>query len=151
MRHRRAAALLLAPALLLAGCGHGDGKRRTASAGPALAPTGSLNAGGEPQWSAQIRAGRLSFISGGDPALSAKVDFVEHGKSTAVWSGPLAAADGKPEAGAPTRVLRLTATAKPCEDGPTGMRYPLTATVEAAGHRYDGCAAAPGQGLGPRT
>ena len=52
--------------------------------------------------------------------------------------------------GPSSAVLTLTTSRKPCQDADTGMTYPLTAVVQAAGHRYAGCAAPPGQGVGPR-
>ena len=120
--------------------------RRAAAKEPAFAPSGALNAGGEPGWSAQLRAGRLRFVSGDAPALIVEAARADQGKAGVAWSGPLPSAGGRPGG-----VLRLTATPKPCQYGPTGMTYPVTAVIEVAGHRYSGCAAQPGQGLGPRS
>ena len=136
---------MLALLLLLSACGRGPA-RHAAPKGPALAPTGALNAGGEPQWSAQVRGGVLRFSTGAEDALSAAASLADHGKAGAVWSGQSPAAPGRPAA-----MLRLTAVARRCEDAPTGMVYPITVTLEAAGRRYQGCGAAPGQGLGPRS
>jgi uncharacterized membrane protein len=138
---RRILILLLLPALVAgAGCG-----RRSAPQKPAV-PREALNAGGEPQWSAQVRGDRLSFTDGGAVALAAKVTRADHGGEGVVWSGPLAPAT----AGQPSATLTLTTLRKACQDADTGMTYPLTAIVETGGHRYAGCAAPPGQGLGPR-
>ena len=112
----------------------------------ALAPAGALNAGGEPQWSAILRHGLLRLTTGDGAVLAVKASVEDHGKAGAVWSGPLPAAAGRPAA-----MLRLAAESRPCQDASTGLGYPFTATVEAAGRRYTGCAALPGQGLGPRT
>ena len=131
---------------MISGCGRGAGGRGASAPKLAIAPSGALNAGGEPQWSAQVRRGQLRFSTGEAPALSVKAQLVDHGKAGAVWSGPLPAAPGQPAG-----VLRLTAIAKACQDAPTGMTYPLTATMEVAGRRYGGCAAPAGQGLGPRS
>ncbi len=146
MRPRPAALLLLASAALLSGCGRAGLRRAAAQRGPAIAPSGALNAGGEPQWSAQVRGDQLRFSTGEAAALTARAAVTDHGKAGADWSGPLAASPGQ-SAG----VLRLTAVAKPCVDAPTGMTYPFTASVEVAGRRYAGCAALAGQGLGPRS
>ena len=146
MRLKFAALLLLAPALILSGCGRHAGRRSAANAGPVIAPLGALNAGGEPQWSAQVRGNQLRFSTGEGPALSVAARLADHGKAGAAWSGPLPAAPGQPPG-----TLSLTAVAKPCVDAPTGMTYPLTAAVEVAGRRFAGCAALAGQGLGPRT
>ncbi len=146
MRLPFAAVLLLTPALVLQGCGKSAGLRGAARAGPAIAPSGALNAGGEPQWSAQVRGGQLRFSTGEASASSVTARLADHGKAGAAWSGPLPAAPGQPPA-----TLSLTAVAKPCVDAPTGMTYPLTAVVEVSGRRFAGCAAPAGQGLGPRT
>ncbi len=146
MHPRLLLALVLLPALASSSCGRHAGRRAGAQAGPAIAPSGALNAGGEPQWSAQVRGGRLSFSTGEAPTLSVAAEIADHGKSGAAWSGPLPTAPGQPRG-----VLRLTAVAKPCVDAPTGMTYPLTASMEVAGRRFAGCAAPAGQGLGPRT
>jgi uncharacterized membrane protein len=137
---RRVSALLLIPVLALAGCGRGKAPQKSA------VPTAALNAGGEPQWSAQVRGDRLSFTDGGDLALSAQATRADHGVAGVVWSG----SSKPPAAGQPAPALILTTLRKPCQDADTGMTYPLTATVEAQGRRYTGCAAPPGQGLGPR-
>ena len=146
MRLLLSAVLVLAVGLGLAGCGRGAGHPRSAATGPMIDPAGALNAGGEPQWSAQVRKGQLRFSTGDAAALSVDAQLADHGKAGAVWSGPLPAPPGRPAG-----VLRLTAVAKACEDVPTGMTYPLTATIEVAGRRYGGCAAPAGQGLGPRS
>ncbi len=145
MRLRSAVATVLASAFCLSGCSRSA--HHAPVRNPAIAPTGALNAGGEPQWSAQVRQGQLRFSTGEGPELSVQAAVTDHGKAGAVWSGSLPpAAPGR--AG---RLLRLSVLAKPCQDGSTGMGYPLTATAIVEGRRYDGCAAAPGQGLGPRT
>ena len=136
---RLAVLLVLTTALLACGCHHGASHKAVA------APNAALNAAGEPQWSAQVRGDQLRFTDGGDVALSAKAARADRGKDGVVWSGPLT---GRP--GQPPGLLRLTTLSKPCQDADTGMTYPLTAVAEAAGHRYAGCAAPPGQGLGPR-
>ncbi|WP_174300129.1 hypothetical protein [Caulobacter sp. S45] len=146
MRSRRPTLLLLVAGLVLTGCGQGGGRRPHRPRGPAIAPAGTLNAGGEPQWSAQVRGDQLRFSTGETSAVSVKAGLADHGKAGAAWSGPLAAVPGQPPG-----VLRLTAVAKSCVDAPTGMTYPFTATVEVGGHRYTGCAAPAGQGLGPRS
>ncbi len=145
MATRPAVVLVLVPLLLASACHRGPA-RQGAVRGPALAPSGALNAGGEPQWSAQVRGGVLRFSTGADDAVSVHASLADHGKAGAVWSGEAATAAGRP-----ATLLRLTVVAKRCEDGPTGMVYPITATLEAAGRRYSGCGAAPGQGLGPRS
>ena len=136
---RLAVLSVLAASLLASGC------HRGASHMAVTAPKAALNAAGEPQWSAQVRGDQLRFTDGGDVALSAKAARADHGDSGVVWSGPLPSAPGR-SAG----LLRLTTLRKPCQDADTGMTYPLTAVAEAQGRRYAGCAAAPGQGLGPR-
>ncbi len=146
MRARLVTVLVLLPALAVSGCGRHAGRRGGAQTASVIAPSGALNAGGEPQWSAQVRSGRLSFSSGEAPTLSVAAEIADHGKAGAAWSGPLPVAPGQPP-----RVLRLTALAKACVDAPTGMTYPLTASMEVAGRRFAGCAAPAGQGLGPRT
>ena len=132
--------VLLVPLLVLAACGRGHAPPQAA------VPRGALNAGGEPQWSAQVRGDRLSFSDGGDLSVAAKASRADHGAAGVVWSGPLPA----PAPGRPAGLLSLTTLRKPCQDADTGMGYPLTATVEVGGRRYAGCAAPPGQGLGPR-
>ena len=146
MRLQFAALLFFAPLLILSGCGRRAGPGAVVHPGPAIAPSGALNAGGEPQWSAQVRGAQLRFSTGEASALAVSAQLADHGKAGAAWSGPLPAAPGQPPA-----TLSLTAVAKPCVDAPTGMTYPLTATVEVAGRRFAGCAAPAGQGLGPRT
>ena len=93
-----------------------------------------------------MRGDQLRFSTGNVSAVVAKAAITDHGKAGADWIGQLAGGPGH-AAG----VLRLTAVAKPCVDGPTGMTYPFTARVEVAGQRYAGCAALAGQGLGPRS
>ena len=117
--------------LVLSACGRSAGPgRRLPPRGPAIAPSGALNAGGEPQWSAQVRGDQLRFSTGEASAVSAKAAVTDNGKAGAVWSGPLAAGPGQPAG-----VLQLTVLAKSCVDAPTGMTYPLTAAIEVAGRR----------------
>ena len=139
---RVASAVLIASALLLTACGRG-GPRAPGRA--ALAPSGAVNAAGEPNWSAQLRGATLHLSTAEGVDLTAKVSVEDHGRDGATWSGPLATP------GQPPSTLRLAISAKPCRDDPTGMSYAFSATVEAGGKRYIGCAAPPGQGLGPRT
>ena len=130
--------------MLLSGCGrpgsHAPSSRAT------LVPKGALNAAGEPEWSAQLRSGVLRFTTADGVDLKVRTAVDDHGKAGAVWIGSPPA-----PAGHPAPALRLSVVAKPCQDASTGLGYPLTAGVEAAGKRYAGCAALPGQGLGPRT
>jgi uncharacterized membrane protein len=107
-----------------------------------LGHKGEVNAGGEsPSWSAQVRPGRLniSLVTGAD--VSVPVTAFSSDPTSASWSG-------KTPTGA---VATLTVVRKPCADGVTVMTYPLTAKVEVGGQTITGCAAAPGQGLGPRS
>ena len=134
---RRALPLLLLAAFILAGCGKGSASR------PPAVPRAALNAGGEPQWSAQVRGERLIFTDGAAIALNAKASRTDHGAAGVVWVAAAAPASRTP-------AIVLTTTRKACRDADTGMAYPLTAVAETGGRRYLGCAAPPGQGLGPR-
>ena len=144
MRTPAALVLLCVLVPVLAGCGRGAG-RPGGPQGP-LRPSAALNAGGEPQWSAQVRAGVLRFTAGDGPPLALKAEREDRGRAGVVWRGVSPAAANRP--GVP---LRLSVTPKPCQDATTGLSYPLSATVEVGGGRYAGCAAPAGQGLGPRT
>jgi uncharacterized membrane protein len=108
-----------------------------------LGPKGEVNAGGEipAAWSAQVRPGRLnvSLTAGSDVSVLV-ADFAADDTS-AHWTGKTAAGV----------VVALTVVRKPCADGATVMTYPLTAKAQVGGQAIAGCAAAPGQGLGPRT
>ncbi len=107
-----------------------------------LGPKGEVNAGGEtPSWSAQVRPGKLniSLATGSDVTVPV-TDFAAD-PASARWAG-------KTPAGA---VVALTVVRKACADGATVMTYPLTAKAEVGGQTIAGCAAAPGQGLGPRS
>ena len=122
--------LLVAASFGLSACGGARSGRARA------APGDALNAGGEPQWSAQLRTGTLRFTTADGVDVAVRTTMEDHGRDGAVWSGALPAAQSRPAA-----PLRLIVSTKPCQDAATGMTYPLTASVEAAGKRYAGCAA----------
>jgi uncharacterized membrane protein len=108
----------------------------------ALGATGAVNAGGEtPLWSAQVRPGQLHIETAAGISLSAPIGAFTGKEKIAQWSG-------KTAAGA---ALTLTAEVKPCRDEATGMTYPLTAKASVGDRALAGCAARPGNGLGPRT
>jgi uncharacterized membrane protein len=129
------------PLLLIAGCSRGA----KGGGGPTHVVSHDLNAGGEPTWSAQVRGDKLSFSTGETLSFTIRVTRADHGAAGEAWSGPLPAPTGQPP-----MTARLSVAAKPCQDGAMGLAYPLTAVVEAPGGPYRGCAAPPGQGLGPR-
>lgn len=106
-------------------------------------PAARLNAAGEtPSWSAVARPGSLILTVGDAAPVTVKPTVAGHGRDGADWSGALPGHAG---------TLALEVTAKPCRDGETGLTYPLTAVASIQGRRYPGCAAPPGQGLGPRA
>ena len=143
MRLCSVAALLLASAMTLSACGPNAG--RNPAARRALGPAAALNAAGEPQWSVQLRDGRMRVNVGDAAAIVVDVTREDLGAKGVVWRGAAPPAGGRPGA-----QFSLTALRKPCQDASTGLSYPLTATAALAGVRYAGCAAPPGQGLGPR-
>lgn len=107
----------------------------------ALATGEALNAAGEqPLWSLQIRPRGVSFSSEGGPVRMGPNPGPETAADGALWSTTLAGAGA----------LRATITASPCHDAATGLSFPFTSEVETGGTTYRGCAAAAGQGLGPR-
>lgn len=107
-----------------------------------LGPKGEVNAGGEtPSWSAQVRPGRLNIALTTGSDVTVPVTDFSAAPTSAHWAG-------KTSAGG---VVALTIERKACADGATVMTYPLTAKAELGGQTMSGCAAAPGQGLGPRS
>ena len=144
MSSRLVAALLLAPILLLGACGRNAGPGAAGRKG--LGPSVSLNAAGEPGWSAQLRAGKLRFTTAEAPAVVVQAKRTDTGPDSVVWSGPLPGPNGRPAG-----LLRLSVARKACQDASTGLAYPLTAVVDFGAARFAGCAAPAGQGLGPRS
>jgi uncharacterized membrane protein len=134
-------ALAWASCLPFGGCGsHSGGGHDVAGGTDASAP---LNAAGEtPSWSAVARPGSLILTVGDAAPITVKPAVAKHSKAGASWSGDLPGHAG---------TLALEVTAKVCRDGETGLTYPLTAVASVQGRRYAGCAAPPGQGLGPRA
>ena len=107
-----------------------------------LGAKGEVNAGGEtPLWSAQVRPGRLNIALEAGSDVSAPISAFAADATSAHWSGKTATG----------QVIALTVVHKACSDGATVMTYPLTAKAEIGAQVITGCAAAPGQGLGPRT
>ena len=128
---------------MLAGCSRPQPTRPELSARLAgtLGPTGKVNAAGEtPLWAAQVRPGLIRVSLEDGRTLSAGIRAFSTTPTTANWSG--ATRDGIP--------LQIVVEAKPCRDAATNLTYPLSARAEAAGRTVSGCAAPPGQGLGPR-
>jgi uncharacterized membrane protein len=107
-----------------------------------LGQGGTVNAGGEaPTWTAQVRLGQLHIaVIDTGPELSGAITGFAATDRGVKWNGRTAA-------GAP---LTLAIVLRPCSDGATGMTYPFTATADIEGRSFVGCAAKPGQGLGPR-
>jgi uncharacterized membrane protein len=139
----RSLAVAMALATVCA-CGRHDAHRPKLPAAlvGSLGATGALNAGGEaPLWSAQVRPGQLHIETDAGVSLSAPISAFSGKGKIAQWGGKTAAGAG----------LTLTAEVKACRDEATGMTYPLTAKVSVGDRILAGCAARPGNGLGPRT
>ena len=134
----------LAPALLLVLAGCHRGPPRAPPLPPHLAKAlggrAEVNAAGEaPLWSAQVRPGRIHVSLDAGERSATLAAFSVSGEG-ATWTG----------ATADKAALELTVEATPCHDAATGLPYPLSAKVQVGGRTEFGCAAPPGQGLGPR-
>lgn len=142
-RPTAAVLLMLSAAILpLAGCSKAARRPRLPPAlSSVLAGGDALNAAGEaPLWSLQIRPKALSFSTeGGAPTVLANPGAAQ-APNGAVWAAP----------GPGGRAFRAAITAKPCRDAETELSFPFTAEVSFGASIYHGCAAAAGQGLGPR-
>lgn len=85
--------------------------------------------GNEPFWTLTLAEGRMVF----SPMVGGPIDVP--------LPTPVATSDGWRYAG--EGGLTATLAAGPCRDSMTGMPHPFTATVEAAGQAFSGCAGDP--------
>jgi uncharacterized membrane protein len=134
---------------LLGGCGrvHHAPAQLPAPLLKALGRKGAVNTAGEQPavWSVDVRPGLIRATVEGQPTLTTGID--SFAGTTGSDTAGRASWSGKAAGGA---TVQVTVEAKPCRDVETGMPYGLTAQAEIAGRNYAGCAAPPGQGLGPR-
>jgi len=131
--------LLAGLAALLALCACGRSQDSTpaqppppADAAPATDFSRPLNAlGNEPFWAVKIRPEGIVFSAPDMADVTAPNQGPAAEPDRAVWTG----------AGSDGATLAVTLTAKVCQDTMSGANYPFTASVQAAGRTWTGCAA----------
>ena len=133
--------LITCGAALLSGCG----KAGAHMSGPGILAegrfAGPLNAAGEtPFWSVRIREQGLFYTAPDRQQTTYPISGPNASGDQAIWTSKTP--DGKS--------LKLTLSAKPCQDQATSIAYPFTASIEVGGQTMQGCATKAGEGLGSR-